>query len=493
MPASDQAQTSAIPIEDVAPVNARRNRPLYQKRKRIYPRIPRGRYRTVKWVAMGVMLAIYYLLPWVRWERSPGAPDQAVLVDIPARKFYFFAIEIWPQEIYYWAGLLILAALGLFLVSSLLGRVWCGYACPQTVWTDLFIHVERWIEGDRNARMRLDKAPWRATKIVRKAAKHLVWIAIGVATGGAWVFYFADAPTLFSELIRFEAPISAYATMAFLTATTYLFAGHAREQICTYVCPYARFQAAMFDENTMMVSYDAARGEPRGKHKAGQSWEGRGDCVDCKLCVAVCPAGIDIRDGQQMECINCALCIDACNSVMPKVGRPRGLIRYDTLRNLESRAAGEAARVRLFRPRTIVYAVLLVGAAVLMMGTLFTRADLDVAVQRDRNPLFVQLSDGSIRNGYTLKVANKSHDARALVLTVSGIAGALIDMPVRDVQAATEVPLVVEPDALGTFRVFVRAPRSALEGSSTDLAFSVSEGNAGAAASYDTVFRGPEP
>ena len=493
MPASDQAQTSAIPVEDVAPVNARRNRPLYQKRKRIYPRIPRGRYRTVKWVAMGVTLAIYYLLPWVRWERSPGAPDQAVLVDIPARKFYFFAIEIWPQEIYYWAGLLILAALGLFLVSSLLGRVWCGYACPQTVWTDLFIHVERWIEGDRNARMRLDKAPWRPVKIVRKGAKHLVWIAIGVATGGAWVFYFADAPTLFSELIRFEAPISAYATMAFLTATTYLFAGHAREQICTYVCPYARFQAAMFDENTMMVSYDAARGEPRGKHKAGQSWEGRGDCVDCKLCVAVCPAGIDIRDGQQMECINCALCIDACNGVMPQVGRPRGLIRYDTLRNLEARAAGETVRVRLFRPRTIVYAVLLVGAAVLMMGTLFTRADLDVAVQRDRNPLFVQLSDGSIRNGYTLKVANKSHDARALVLTVSGIEGALIDMPVRDVQAATEVPLVVEPDALGTFRVFVRAPRSELQGSSTDLAFAVAEENAGAEASYDTVFRGPEP
>ncbi len=492
MASSNQAQMSAVPVEDVAAVNARKNRPLYKKRERIYPRIPRGRYRTVKWIAMGVTLAIYYLLPWVRWERSAGAPDQAVLVDIPARKFYFFAIEIWPQEIYYWAGLLILAALGLFLVSSLLGRVWCGYACPQTVWTDLFIHVERWIEGDRNARMRLDKAPWRAAKIARKAAKHLVWIAIGVATGGAWVFYFADAPTLFSQLLSFEAPISAYATMAFLTATTYLFAGHAREQICTYVCPYARFQAAMFDENTMMVSYDTARGEPRGKHKAGQSWEGRGDCVDCKLCIAVCPAGIDIRDGQQMECINCALCIDACNGVMPRVGRPRGLIRYDTLRNLEARAAGEAARVRLFRPRTVVYAVLLVGAAVLMMGTLFTRADLDVAVQRDRNPLFVQLSDGSIRNGYTLKVSNKSHDSRVLTLSLSGIAGALIDMPVEGVEAAAQAPLTVAPDSLGTFRVFVRAPRMALDGSSTDLAFSVVDEGSKAAV-YDTVFRGPEP
>ena len=397
MPASDQAQMSAVPVENVAAVNARRNRPLYQKRRRIYPRIPHGRYRTLKWLAMGVTLAIYYLLPWVRWERSPGAPDQAVLVDIPARKFYFFAIEIWPQEIYYWAGLLILAALGLFLVSSLLGRVWCGYTCPQTVWTDLFIHVERWVEGDRNARMRLDKAPWRPAKIARKAAKHLVWIAIGVATGGAWIFYFADAPTLFSQLISLEAPILAYATMAFLTATTYLFAGHAREQICTYVCPYARFQAAMFDENTMMVNYDAARGEPRGKHKAGQTWEGRGDCVDCHLCVAVC------------------------------------------------------------------------------------------------NPLFVQLSDGSIRNGYTLKVANKSHDTRALTLSLSGIDNAVMDIPTLDVRNASRVPLAVQPDTLSTFRVFVHAPRPALEGSSTDLEFSVVEENAGAAASYDTVFRGPEP
>ncbi len=488
----DGVAAEGVPVEDAAAVNAPTQRPFYKKRERIYPKIPHGRYRTLKWIAMAGTLAVYYLLPWVRWDRGANAPDQAVLVDIPSRKFYFFAIEIWPQEIYYWAGLLILAALGLFFISSLFGRVWCGYACPQTVWTDLFIHVERWIEGDRNARIRLDKARWGPVKIARKGVKHILWLAIGVATGGAWVFYFTDAPTLLPELIRFEASVSAYVTMGFLTLTTYVFAGLGREQICTYVCPYARFQAAMFDEDTMMVSYETWRGEPRGKHKKGQSWDGRGDCVDCNLCVAVCPMGIDIRDGQQMECVNCALCIDACNGVMAKVGRPRGLIRYDTLRNLERRAAGVAQRVRVLRPRTLIYAALLAAVAVLLLGTLFTRPDLDVTVQRDRNPLFVQLSDGSIRNGYTLKIINKAHDTRTFTLSLAGIEGATIDIPVLEVGDATEAELLVPADELRAFRLFVRAPRAALDGDSTDLFLTIADPHSAAKDTYDTVFRGPE-
>ena len=474
------------------PANSAENQPLYRKRARIYPQIPHGRYRLIKWVSMGGLLAFYYLLPWVRWDRGLSAPDQAVLVDIPARKFYFFFIEIWPQEIYYWTGLLVMAALALFFVSSLLGRVWCGYACPQTVWTDLFIHVERWIEGDRNARMRLDRKPWGVNKIVRKGLKHLVWIAIGVVTGGAWVFYFTDAPTLFGELIRFEGPASAYITMAFLTGATYLFAGHAREQICTYVCPYARFQSAMVDEDTMQVSYQPWRGEPRGKHKAGASWEGRGDCVDCNLCVNVCPVGIDIRDGQQMECISCALCIDACNGVMKRVDRPSGLIRYDTFRNFEARAAGKTVHVRLFRPRTLIYASLLLIAAVVILGSLVTRADTDVTVQRDRNPLFVQLSDGSIRNGYTLKIVNKAHATRTFTLSLAGLEGARMDVLGIDEADASAVSLTASPDAVETYRLFVSAPRAILAGEASDLTFMLLDPLTDLVIEHETVFRGPE-
>lgn len=489
---TEEAFRGNVPDEQVEVVNAAERRPFYRKRERIYPKIPRGRYRTLKWAAMAALLAFYYLLPWVRWDRGLNAPDQAVLVDIPARKFYFFFIEIWPQEIYYWTGLLIVAALGLFFISSLFGRVWCGYACPQTVWTDLFIHVERLVEGDRNRRMRLDRAPWGLEKIARKALKHFIWVLIGIATGGAWVFYFADAPSLFADLISFEAPPSAYITMAFLTGTTYLFAGHAREQICTYVCPYARFQSAMFDEDTLLVSYQTHRGEPRGKHKAGADWEGRGDCIDCKLCVAVCPQGIDIRDGQQMECITCALCIDACNGVMKKVGRPGGLIRYDTGRKLDARAAGDAVRVRLFRARTIIYASLLVGLTVVILATLFTRADLDVTVQRDRNPLFVQLSDGSIRNGYTVKIINKAHAVRDFALTLEGIDGAAVSITGDAVETDTGAVLTVGPDSLGSFRMFVKAPLGALEGASTDLTLRIVDAAGAAEDTYDTVFHGPE-
>lgn len=489
---SEEDLRSAIPQESVEPVNAAEHRPLYRKRERIYPKIPRGRYRSIKWAAMAILLAVYYLLPWVRWDRGLNAPEQAVLVDIPQRKFYFFFIEIWPQEIYYWTGLLIVAALGLFFISSLFGRVWCGYACPQTVWTDLFLHIERLVEGDRNSRIRLDKARWGVAKIVRKTIKHVIWVLIGVVTGGAWIFYFADAPTLFGQLIRFEAPASAYITMAFLTGTTYLFAGLAREQICTYVCPYARFQSAMVDEDTMLVSYQPQRGEPRGKHKAGASWETQGDCVDCKLCVAVCPQGIDIRDGQQMECITCALCIDACNGVMRKVGRPSGLIRYDTGRKLGARETGEKPVVRLFRPRTLVYSTLLIGLTVVILGSLFTRSDLDITVQRDRNPLFVQLSDGSIRNGYTVKIINKAHEVRDFTLTLDGLVGAEMVLVGDSAVDSASTVLTVGPDALASFRIFVTAPRASLQSASSDLQLLIVNTTGEAHDTYDTVFRGPD-
>ena len=302
------------------PTVAGANRSLYAERVKIYPKEAHGRFRTAKWIVMAVTLGIYYLVPWLRWDRGPHLPDQAVLLDLPARRFYFFFIEIWPQEFYYITGLLVLAALALFLVTSIAGRVWCGYTCPQTVWTDLMIAVERFWQGDRNARLRLDKDPWSFETLWRKSATHLSWLAIAVATGGAWVFYFADAPTLARQLSDLRGAAS---------PPTCSSASSPRAPMCWAASPASRSapicapgrasRAAMFDRDSLLISYRAWRGEPRGPHKSGQSWEGRGDCIDCRQCVAVCPAGIDIRDGPQLECIQCALCIDACNEIMDKV------------------------------------------------------------------------------------------------------------------------------------------------------------------------------
>ncbi|MEM7488296.1 MAG: cytochrome c oxidase accessory protein CcoG, partial [Pseudomonadota bacterium] len=298
--------------------------PLFAPDEPIFPRRVKGTFRNLKWIIMILTLGVYYVTPWIRWDRGPNLPDQAVLVDLAGRRFYFFWIEIWPHEFYFVAGLLIMAGLGLFLFTSALGRVWCGYACPQTVWTDLFLEVERRIEGDRNARVRLWKAPWDARKTRLRLTKWTVWALIGLATGGAWVFYFADAPTLLRDLVTLNAHPVAYITIAILTTTTVVLGGFMREQVCIYMCPWPRIQAAMVDEGTLTVGYRDWRGEPRGKKRI----EGAGDCIDCMACVNVCPTGIDIRDGQQMACITCALCIDACDEVMEKIGRPRGLIDY---------------------------------------------------------------------------------------------------------------------------------------------------------------------
>jgi len=396
----------------------------------------------------------------------------------------------WGAMFTFLTGLLIIAALGLFLVTSLFGRVWCGYTCPQTVWTDLFLVVERFFEGDRAARIRLDQAPWTARKLLRKTAKHAVWLVIAVLTGGAWVFYFADAPTLTADLVAFDAPLVSYVFIGLLTFTTYTLGGHAREQVCTYMCPWPRIQAAMVDANSMVVTYRDYRGEPRGHYRKGQSREGRGDCIDCNQCVVVCPMGIDIRDGQQLECINCALCIDACNDVMTKIGRPRGLIAYDTLENVSRRAAGASARVALLRARPIIYGTIILVVGAVMLATLLTRATLDVNVLRDRNPLFVHLSDGSIRNGYTLKIINKEHDTRRFRLSVAGAAGATLD--VVGVSDGGEPVLTVEPDRLASFRVYVTLPAKDLEGSSLPIDFVVEDTTSGARATYDGIFRGPE-
>ena len=464
---------------------------LYADRVRVYAARVTGPFRRFKWAALVVLLGIYYVAPWLRWDRGPGAPDQALLIDMPSRRAYFFWIEIWPQEIYYLTGLLIVGAVGLFLVTSLFGRVWCGFSCPQTVWTDLFMWVERRIEGDRNARMRLDRAPWTAGKIARKAAKHGIWIAIAALTGGAWVMYFTDAPTLVADIARFQASGTALFFVGLFTATTYLLGGIAREQVCTYMCPWPRIQAAMFDEDTLIVTYESWRGEPRGKHKQGESWEGRGHCVDCLQCVNVCPTGIDIRDGNQLECIGCGLCIDACNRIMSRLGLPRGLVRLDTVTNQFAREQGGAAPFRVARPRTVIYTAILVAVLALMAFGLGNRSTLDVSVLRDRNPLFVSLSDGAIRNGYTFKIVNRARADRAFVLTLEGIPEATFSVRggPSDVQRAV---LGARPDRVEAYRLFVRAPRGRLAGDSTPLRFVLEENAAaGERSVQDTVFRGP--
>ncbi|CAN7557434.1 cytochrome c oxidase accessory protein CcoG [Phenylobacterium sp. LjRoot219] len=430
---------------------------LYKPRVPIYPKLVHGRWRAIKWALLIVTLSIYYVTPWLRWARPEGLPQQAVLVDLAHWRFYFFFIQLWPQEVYFFTGLLVIAALALFLTTALFGRLWCGYTCPQTVWTDLYIYVERLFEGDRNARMRLDAEPMSFNKLWRKAGKHLVWLGVAFGTGGAWIFYFHDAPDLLRDFWAGQAPVSAYLSCGVLTATTYLLAGFMREQVCTYMCPWPRIQGAMLDQHSLQVTYRSDRGEPRGAHKKRQSWAGRGDCIDCRQCVVACPMGIDIRNGPQMECINCGLCIDACDEIMLRVERPRGLIAYDTDAAVAARAAGQKPIYRLVRPRTLYYAAALALVAGLTGWGLATRTALDVHVLRDRNPTFVRLRDGSVRNGYTLKIANRSFQAKTIAVRFEGAPGAQLK-PVGAAAVTGSAQIIAPANAVRTARVFVVAP-----------------------------------
>ena len=504
---------------DVEPVNsAKLRQPLYAARRKIFPKRAEGNFRRFKWLVMAITLTIYYVTPWLRWDRGEYAPDQAVLLDLANRRFYFFFIEIWPQEFYYVAGLLVMAGVGLFLITSTVGRAWCGYACPQTVWVDLFLVVERAIEGDRNARMKLDAAPWSAGKLAKRVSKHALWLLIGVATGGAWIFYFADAPTLLGDVVHLQAPMVAYATIALLTATTYTFGGLMREQVCTYMCPWPRIQAAMLDEHSLTVTYNDWRGEPRGRHakKAASAGAPQGDCVDCNACVVVCPMGIDIRDGQQLECITCALCIDACDNVMDKLGRERGLISYTTLADYNANmnlAAPEGrldpTRVRdsvtgrfvsairhtswrsVLRPRTLVYFVVWAGIGLGMLTVLSLRAPIGINVLHDRNPLYVMLSDGSIQNGYDVKILNMTTQPQDMVFSISGLPGATVTTSGADGTASDEIHLEVEPDLVLPLRVYVKAPPTQATGQ-IDFTMTVTNADGTVSASTPVRFETPQ-
>ncbi len=464
---------------------------LYAAREPIFPKKVKGRFRTLKWAVMTVTLAIYYITPWIRWDRGAAMPDQGVLVDLANRRFFFFWIEIWPHEFYFVAGLLVMAGLGLFLFTSALGRVWCGYTCPQTVWTDLFILVERWIEGDRNNQLRLHRQEWNAQKIRLRAVKWTVWLLIALATGGAWIFYFTDAPTLLGNLLTGQAHPVAYITMAVLTATTFFFGGFAREQICIYACPWPRIQAAMMDEDTLTVAYREWRGEPRGKAQKG-AVEARGDCIDCMACVNVCPMGIDIRDGQQLECITCALCIDACDEIMDRVGKPRGLIDYMALRDESAERAGEAPKSvmrHILRPRTLLYFTLWSGIGVALVVALFMRTAVDLNVSPVRNPLYVTMSDGAIRNTYEVRLRNKQHEPRSFSFSVAGEGAETLLLAIEGAEGDV---VTVAADETLTSRLYLTAPAGTpLTGrENTPLELVVQDQDGAATNSVDTVFHG---
>jgi cytochrome c oxidase accessory protein FixG len=449
--------------------------PLYEARKKIYPQRVKGFYRRIRWAVLCVTLGIYYLLPFVRWDRGPGRPNQAVLVDFTNTRFYFFFIELWPQEVYYFTGLLIIAAMALFLMNAIAGRVWCGYLCPQTVWTDLFFAIERWTEGDRREHLLRDAGPWTSDRALRKVAKHTLWLLVAWWTGGAWVLYFADAPTLVKDLATGEAPFIAYTWIGILTATTYLLAGHMREQVCLYMCPWPRIQAALTDEHALNVSYRYDRGEPRGSFKKTEALRSKGlpagDCIDCLQCVHVCPTGVDIRHGPSLGCIQCGLCIDACDAVMAKVGRPLGLIAYDTEINIKRRLEGTPTGLQFVRPRTLLYAGIIALVAIIMLFALAGRSTVGISVIHDRNPIFVKLSDGSTRNGFTLRLLNKALESRSFLVIVEGLLGTELDLVGSQPNSDGQFIIEVSADQTRELRALVTVHRQLPPGASFPLTF----------------------
>lgn len=422
----------------------------------VVPQAVKGPIRRIKWGILLLTLSIYYVTPLIRWDRGPRAPDQAVLLDFANGRLYAFFVEIWPQDLYLVTGLLVLASTILILTNALAGRLWCGFACPQTVWTDLFLLVERLIEGDRRQRLKNIGAPVTMSRAAQIVAKHAAWVLISLATGGTLIFYFTDAPDLLRGFASGDVSANALTWIVVFTATTYGLAGFAREQVCTFMCPWPRLQGAIWDPEAYTVNYRDYRGEQRtsAKKAAGLRLQGQpaGDCVDCGQCVTVCPIGIDIREGPNFACINCGLCIDACDSVMSKLDRPRGLIDYESWRNIERGRRTEAPVNRLLRPKTAG----LTAACVVLAGTIMvafaTKTTASLSVQHDRDPIAVRLSDGSVRNAYTVKLLNKSSIPRSYTLSVSGV-----DAKMAVIGNDGMAPVEVAPDASETLRVTLTA------------------------------------
>ena len=407
---------------------------LYEKQKKIYARSVNGWFSKWRWAMVWLTQIVFYGLPWLAWNGR-----QAVLFDLEARRFYIFDLVLYPQDFIYLTGILILSAFALFFFTTVGGRLWCGYACPQTVYTEIYMWVEKRIEGERGARMKLDSSGWTLDKAWRKTAKHVVWIVIGLWTGFTFVGYFTPIHTLAAESFTLSFGPWEWFWVNFYGFATYGNAGFMREQVCKYMCPYARFQSAMFDHDTMIVSYDTARGEPRGKRGRGADLKAAnlGDCIDCGLCVQVCPVGIDIRNGLQYECIACTACIDACDSVMDKMRYPRGLVRYATQNGLTNKLSRHEMLARVRRPRVLIYGAVLVAITTAFVVSLSMRHTLKVDVVRDRNTLARIVDEGRIENIYRLQMMNASERVQHVSVSVSGLPGMELATPAEvDIGAA---------------------------------------------------------
>jgi len=435
---------------------------LYAAREDIFPREIKGRYSTLRWACVWLTQILFYGLPWLTMNGR-----QAVLFDLASRKFYLFGMVFWPQDFIYLAALLIVCAYGLFLVTAVAGRVWCGFACPQTVYTEIILWIERKIEGSRSSQMRLARQPWSAQKVGKRGAKHLAWGLVALWTGFSFVGYFTPVRSLGRQIMAFGLGPWETFWILFYSFATYGNAGWLREQVCKYMCPYARFQSAMFDKDTLIVTYDQARGEPRSGRRKGEAKAeaaNSGDCIDCSLCVQVCPTGIDIRKGLQYECIGCAACVDACNIVMDKVQRPRGLIRYATENGLMQKLGALAIRRRMLRPRVLVYSVVLVLLVAAMGASLALRNPLKLDVIRDRGSMGREVEDGRIENVYRLQLMNTSEQAQLLRVSVSGI---------PSVRVVEEGPIDIDGATTRAVPVRVRVDPGAGKPGSNKIAFTV--------------------
>ncbi|WP_017878221.1 cytochrome c oxidase accessory protein CcoG [Janthinobacterium sp. CG3] len=409
---------------------------MYAAREEIYPREAKGRYASLRWVCVWLTQLMFYGLPWLSWNGR-----QALLFDLGTRKFYILGVVLWPQDFIYLAALLIICAYLLFLVTAIAGRVWCGFACPQTVYTEIFLWIERRIEGTRSARMLLDKQGPSLRKAAKKTAKHLAWGAVALWTGFTFVGYFTPIHTLAHEVATLSFGPWEWFWVLFYALATYGNAGWLREQVCKYMCPYARFQSAMFDQDTLIITYDVKRGEPRGalnKKAAPVVAAKTGDCIDCTLCVQVCPTGIDIRQGLQYECIGCAACVDACNTVMDKIDRPRGLIRYSTDHALANNFSVEQIRQRALRPRVLIYTAILAVITAAVVGSLALRTPLKLDVIRDRGAMGREVEDGMVENVYRLQIMNTAETPHRYKVKVSGLPSLALVTPDEVSVGATE-------------------------------------------------------
>lgn len=435
---------------------------LYEARRKIYARSVEGFFANMRWVMVWFTQLIFYGLPWLQWDNR-----QAFLLDLLHRKFYFFGLILWPQDVIFLALILIIAAYGLFLFTAIAGRLFCGYACPQTVYTEIFMWIEHKVEGDRLARIRLDSQPMNARKFARKAIKHGLWVAVALWTGFTFVGYFTPIHTLAAEVATLSLGGWETFWVLFYGFATYGNAGFMREQVCKYMCPYARFQSVMFDRDTLIVTYDPERGEPRGKRKKDvpAREQGKGDCVDCSICVQVCPTGIDIRDGLQYMCIGCGACADACDQVMDKMNTPRGLIRYSSENALENHWTSKQQWGHLIRPRIMIYSAILLVMVGVLVGGLAMRKPLKLDVIRDRRVLAREIPDGRIENVYQIQIMNPSDTPRHVDITASGLPGITVLEPAKGVDLAASTNLlhpldVVIPDEAaktGIYKITITA------------------------------------